>query len=144
MKVLLDTSVLVAALIESHPMHARAHPWLDRGISEEFEWVVGTHSLAELYHVLTAYPVRPRIAPAIARQLIHENLAKKATIVALTAADYAAVIQHVAMLNLPGGVIYDALILRAAERAGVDRVLTFNVDDFRRLWPDGAAKITAP
>ena len=62
----------------------------------------------------------------------------------MTAADYTAVIQHVAMLNLTGGVIYDALILRAAERAGVDRVLTFNVDDFRRLSPDGAAKIAAP
>jgi hypothetical protein len=48
------------------------------------------------------------------------------------------------MLNLTwGGVIYDALI-PTAERAGVDRVLTFNVEDFRRLWPDGAAKIAAP
>jgi predicted nucleic acid-binding protein len=144
MKVLLDTSVLVAAMVESHPMHGRAHPWLDRGIGGEFQWVVGAHSLAELYHVLTAYPVRPRIPPGIARQLIHENIAKKASVVALTAADYTAVIQHVAMLNLTGGVIYDALILRAAERAGVDRVLTFNVDDFRRLWPDTAAKIAAP
>ncbi|OGB95552.1 MAG: hypothetical protein A2Z31_04765 [candidate division NC10 bacterium RBG_16_65_8] len=68
----------------------------------------------------------------------------KASVVALTAADYATVIQHVAMLNLTGGVLYDALILRAAEGAGVDRVLTFNVDDFRRLWPDGAAKIATP
>jgi len=144
MKVLLDTSVLVAALVESHPMHARAHPWMDRGIGGDFEWVVGAHSLAELYHVLTAYPVRPRIAPGIARQLIHENIVKQASVVALTAADYAAVIHHVAMVNLTGGVIYDALILRAAERADVDRVLTFNVDDFRRLWPDGAAKIAAP
>ena len=97
-----------------------------------------------IFNVLTAYPVRPRIAPGIARQMIHENIAKKASVVALTAADYAAVIQHVAMLNLTGGVIYDAFILRAAERASVDRVLTFNVDDFRRLWPDRAAKIAAP
>ncbi len=64
--------------------------------------------------------------------------------IALTAADYTAVSQHVALLNLTGGVVYDALILRAAERAGVDRVLTFNVDDFRRLWPDGVAKVAAP
>jgi predicted nucleic acid-binding protein len=106
--------------------------------------VVAAHSLAELYHVLTAYPARPRIAPGIARQLIHENIAKKASVIALTAADYTAVSQHVALLNLTGGVVYDALILRAAERAGVDRVLTFNVDDFRRLWPDGVAKVAAP
>ena len=53
-------------------------------------------------------------------------------------------IQRMADLNLAGAVIYEALILRAAERAGVERVLTFNVDDFRRLWPEGAAKIAAP
>jgi predicted nucleic acid-binding protein len=144
MKALLDTSVLVAALVESHPMHARAHPWLDRAIGGEFDWAVAAHSLAELYHVLTAYPVRPRIPPEIARQLIQENIAKKATVVALTATDYMVVVQRMAAMNLAGGVIYDALILRAAERAGVDRVVTFNVDDFRRLWPDGAAKILAP
>ena len=28
MKVLLDTSVLIAAMVESHPMHERALPWL--------------------------------------------------------------------------------------------------------------------
>ena len=144
MKVLLDTSVLVAALVESHPMHARAHPWLDRAIGGEFDCVVAANSLAELYHVLTAYPVRPRIAPGTARQLIHENVAKNVTVLALTAADYAAAIQLAAALNLAGGVIYDALILRAAERASVDRVLTFNVNDFRRLWPDKTAKIAAP
>ena len=47
-------------------------------------------------------------------------------------------------LNLAGAVINDALIIRVAERARVDRVLTFNVDDFRRLWPEGAAKLAAP
>lgn len=144
MKVLLDTSILVAALIESHPMHGRAHPWLDRAVGGEFEWVVAAHSLAELFHVLTAYPVRPRIAPGTARQLIQENIVKKASVLSLTGGDYTAVIQRMADLNLAGAVIYDALILRAAERARVDRVLTFNVDDFRRLWPEGAAKIAAP
>jgi predicted nucleic acid-binding protein len=144
MKVLVDTSVLVAALIESHPMHGRAHPWLDRAIGGEFEWAVAAHSLAELFHVLTAYPVRPRIPPGTARQLIQENIVKKAGVVSLTGGDYSAVIQRMADLDLAGAVIYDALILRAAERAGVDRVVTFNLDDFRRLWPERAAKIAAP
>jgi predicted nucleic acid-binding protein len=30
MRILLDTSVLVAAMIEAHPMHERALPWLQR------------------------------------------------------------------------------------------------------------------
>jgi len=45
MKVLLDTSVLVASPIESHAMHARAHPWLGRALGGEFEWAVAANSL---------------------------------------------------------------------------------------------------
>lgn len=144
MKVLLDTSVLVAALIESHAMHGRAHPWLDRALGGEFEWIVAAHSLAELFHVLTAYPVRPRISPGTARHLIQENIVTQAHVVSLTAADYTAVIRRIADLNMAGAVVYDALILRAAERAAADQILTFNVQDFRRLWPEGAGKIAAP
>ena len=144
MKVLLDTSVLVAALIESHAMHGRAHPWLDRALGGEFEWVAAAHSLAELFHVLTAYPVRPRITPGTARHLIQENIVKHASVVSLTSADYTTVIRRMADLDVSVAVVYDALVLRAAERAHVDRILTFNVEDFRRLWPEGAARIAAP
>jgi predicted nucleic acid-binding protein len=28
MRALFDTSVIIAALVESHPMHERAFPWL--------------------------------------------------------------------------------------------------------------------
>jgi predicted nucleic acid-binding protein len=144
MKVLLDTSVLAAALIESHAMHGRAHPWLDRALGGEFEWVVAAYSLPELFHVLTAYPVRPRISPGTARHLIQENIVKRARMVSLTVADYTAVIRRMADLNVAGAVVYDAVILRAAERAGADQILTFNVQYFRRLWPEGAGKIAAP
>jgi predicted nucleic acid-binding protein len=105
---------------------------------------VAAHSLAELFHVLTAYPARPRITPGTARHLIQENIVKHASVVSLATGDYTTVIRRMADLNVPGGAVYDALILRAAERAGVDRILTFNVEDFCRLWPENAAKIAAP
>jgi predicted nucleic acid-binding protein len=47
-KVLFDTSVLVAALVEAHPMHARALPWLQRAKAGEIAMVVVSHSVAEL------------------------------------------------------------------------------------------------
>ena len=47
MKALFDTSVLVAASVETHPMHARAWPWLKRAHSGEIEYCVVAHSLAE-------------------------------------------------------------------------------------------------
>ncbi len=57
MKILFDTSVLVAAMIEPHPFHNSAFPWLKRVKSNEIEMLVASHTLAELYAVLTTLPV---------------------------------------------------------------------------------------
>ena len=39
MSVLFDTSVLNAALVQTHVHHAEARIWLDRAQSGAFEWV---------------------------------------------------------------------------------------------------------
>lgn len=49
-----------------------------------------------------------------------------------------------ANLGLSGGSVYDALIARSAQKSQVDRLLTLNVDDFKRVWPEGIEKITLP
>jgi predicted nucleic acid-binding protein len=63
MKVFLDTSILVAAFVEGHPYHTQALPWVQRAKRREIQGVIAAHTLAELYAVLTALPVRPRISP---------------------------------------------------------------------------------
>lgn len=66
MRVLLDTSVLIAAVVEGHPAHAVAFPWLQRVKAGTDIGVVAAHSLAEMYAVLTRLPTRPAILPAVA------------------------------------------------------------------------------
>ena len=144
MKVLLDTSVLVAALVRSHPRHADAVPWLARARREEIDLVVAAHTLAELHATLTTLPVRPRISPETAGRLRQENLPAATEVVALGAEQYREVVERMVELGLVGGVIYDALIARAAEEAGVDRLITLNEADFRRAWPDGRERIAGP
>ncbi len=56
MRTLFDTSVLVAALVEQHPKHERAIPWLSKAKADKFEFIVVSHSLADLYAVLTTLP----------------------------------------------------------------------------------------
>jgi len=46
--------------------------------------------------------------------------------------------------EIEGEAVYDALIAYAARQTGVDRLVTFNADDFRRVWPEGAAKVVVP
>ena len=144
MRVLLDTSVLLAALVRSHPRHAEARPWLVRARAGEIVIVLAAHTLAELHATLTTLPVRPRISPHTADRLRTDNLPGTTEIVALTADDYRSVVQRVVELGLAGGVIYDALIARAAEIGRADRLVTLNESDFRRAWPAGADRITSP
>ncbi len=74
MRILFDTSVLVAGIVEAHPMHERAGPWLERARAGEFEFLAASHTLAELYAVLTRLPLSPRIWPGVARRLIQANV----------------------------------------------------------------------
>jgi len=148
-KILLDTSVLVAALVRSHPEHERCLPWVRRAHVGEIDLVLAAHSLAELHAVLTTLPVRPRISPRTARQLVEENrLAPKpagvATVVALEATDYLTVVEEVARNGVAGGAVYDALIAKVADLAAVDHLVTLNGKDFRRVWPDGVERVRQP
>lgn len=144
MKVLFDTSVLVAAIVEPHLMHSRALPWLKRARKKEIEFFISCHSLAELYEVLTTLPVYPRISPQTAWRLIREDIETSARIISISSSEYIATIKQMADLGVAGGCIYDALIARAARKSNVDRLLTFNVNDFTRVWPKGEGIIFAP
>jgi predicted nucleic acid-binding protein len=144
MKAVLDTSVIVAGIVESHPMHPKCLTWLQRAKAGEIECIVVSHTLAETYAVLTTLPVKPRISPLVAQRLIHNNLQANARIVPLIVADYWSTIQRMAEMGLSGGTVYDALIATVARKLSVDRLLTLNADDFRRVWPEGKQVISLP
>jgi len=144
MKVLCDTSVLVAALVESHPMHSLAFPWLERANAGEIELLASTHTVAELFAVLTRLHVQPRISPTMAHQLIEGVVDVASSLVELSASDYVAVVARMANLGLAGGTVYDALIARAAEKSQADRLMTFNERHFRAVWPEGEEIVSKP
>lgn len=144
MKIFCDTSVLVASVVRAHPHHARALPVVQRVTQRRDRGFVGGHGLAEMYAVLTGLPLSPRIGPGAAGALVLENVVGHFDIVVLTSAEYAALIRKCAQQGVTGGAVYDALLLRCAEKAGAERVFTFNVTDFRRLAPDLADRVVAP
>jgi predicted nucleic acid-binding protein len=143
-KLLLDTSVLVAAIVEAHPLHTAALPWLQRVRAGTDSGLVAAHSVAELYAVLTTLPLQPRIAPAIARELIEHDVLDTLEVVPLSADDYVSVIERLVELEIVGGATYDALILQASVNAGAELIVTLNEADFRRVAPDLADRIVSP
>ena len=144
MKTLFDTSIIVAALVESHPMHQRVFPWIKQSRANEFELIVASHTIAELYAVLSTLPIKPRISPIIAWKLINENIEAAGKIVSLTPAEYISVIKQLSRLGMAGGITYDALIARVAKKTKVERLLTLNTNHFKRVWPEGEKVIIAP
>jgi predicted nucleic acid-binding protein len=131
-------------MVESHPAHAQALPWLQRVRDGTDDGLVAAHSLAELYAILTTLPVQPRIPPTVARQLIEHNVLSCFEVVSLLGEDYEAVINHLSDLSIVGGATYDALILYAAVKTDVDQVVTLNERDFCRVYPALADKIVSP
>ena len=144
MRVLLDTSVLVAALVEAHARHAQAFPWLQKTREADFQGLIATHSIAETYAVLTSLPLSPRITPSAAWALLEHSVLPYVQTVDLAAADVRQVVERLSRQGLAGGVVYDALIAAAAMEARVDCIVTLNAGDFRRVVPAGTLDVREP
>ena len=145
MRVYLDTNVLVAASIQEHQHHVQSFDLVKAVREGTLEGCIGTHGLAEFYSVLTRAPFSPRVHPAEAGRLLNENILPYFQLIALSAQDYKAVLRSCSSAGLIGGLVFDVLHMRSAEKAECDRIYTFNVKDFRSLASaELAAKIAAP
>jgi predicted nucleic acid-binding protein len=142
-KILFDTNVLIGVFLPEHRSHADCVVWLERAQIGEVEGYVGTHSLAELYSNLIKLPLKQKITPDLARNLITTNLDAFVK-VSLDVVDYGAAIDRVTQYGLVSGAVFDALIAQAGLKVGVDRILTFNVRDFERLGDEVRGLIEVP
>jgi len=144
MRVFCDTSVLVAGCVRRHPHFPRARAVLESVAGEHDEGFISCHSLAETYSALTSLPLVPRVLPAEAERIIQGNLLAHFRTIAVTKAMYDRAIDACVRQSLPGGKVYDGLLLECARKAKCQRIYTFNVEDFRRLAPHLEAAIVAP
>jgi predicted nucleic acid-binding protein len=136
-----DTTVLLGAFLEENPYH---HACLElfRTLTPETD-ACGAHSLAEFYSVLTRMPLPLRLAPEQARILLGQ-VQRRMQAIALTADEYMHAMKLAVENRVPGGQIYDALLLRCARKFEADRIYTLKLRHFRRLAPDLADHIQAP
>lgn len=144
MKIFFDTSVLVAAFVNAHPKHANCLPWLQKVKKKEIEGIISVHSLIEIYSILTKLPLSPRINPALALNLIKENILEDFELVTYGKKDYINLLDELSRGNIAGGASYDGLILNAAKKVTADKILTLNVNDFIRVCPQLVRIISEP
>ncbi len=133
MKILFDTSVLVPAFVDQLSNHPAAFAAFSSYTSGEHMGFCSTHALAEAYSVLTSLPLPKRITSVEAHLIVEENMLNRLSVIELNGQDYANALRAVSHRGLTGGIIYDALHLEAAKRAGCTRIYTYNLAHFRAL-----------
>lgn len=107
---MLDTSVAIPLLVDSHEAHALVRSWVaGRPLC------LSGHSLAETYSVLTRLPGDARVSPGDAIALIDDNFEDHMVLSAETGAE---VHRELARHGVSGGATYDGLVALAAREHG--------------------------
>jgi len=125
--VFLDTSVLLAGLVDFGPQSAPAQSLL-HAVAEKQVTGVGTawHCCLEFFSVSTRLPAEFRLTPADAAHLLEAEIFGRMAVHDLPAADRLAMMKAAARDGTAGGRIYDAHIAEVARSAGAAVVVTDN------------------
>ena len=125
--VFLDTSVLLAGLVDFGPQSAPAQSVL-HAVAEKHVAPVGTawHCCLEFFSVSTRLPPEFRLTPIDATHLLESEVFARMTVHDLPAGDRLAMLKAAAQDGTAGGRIYDAHIADIARAAGATVVITDN------------------
>jgi predicted nucleic acid-binding protein len=123
----LDTSVLLAGLIDFGPQSAPAQSLL-HAVAEKRVSGAATawHCCLEFYSVSTRLPPEFRLDPADAALLLEEEIFARMAVHDLPAAQRLPALRAAARDRIGGGRIYDAHIAEVARAAGAEVVVTDN------------------
>jgi predicted nucleic acid-binding protein len=125
--VFLDTSVLVAGLVDFGPQSAPAQTVL-HAVAEKTIPAARTawHCCLEFYSVATRLPPEYRLQPADAVHLLQDEVIARMSVHDLPASDRDVLLRSAAQDSTTGGRIYDAHIAEVARAAGATVIVTDN------------------
>jgi predicted nucleic acid-binding protein len=127
MTVFLDTSVLIAGLIDFGPASAPSQAVM-HAVAERTVPAAGTswHCCLEFYSVATRLPPEFRLSPADASQLLREEVFARLSVSDLPAGERAELLKAAVQDGIAGGRIYDTHIAEVARAAGASVIVTDN------------------
>ncbi|MDX1960180.1 MAG: PIN domain-containing protein [Leptospiraceae bacterium] len=131
--VFFDTTVLVSAMVTSHPAHHRTFPYFEKVFQEKEMGFISTHCIAELYAVLTVLPIKPKLFPLEVEKILQKNIYSKFEIISLSPKDYKNAVSRVSELHLSGGIFYDSLHIEAAIKSNAEKLITINHKHFEKI-----------
>jgi len=141
MREFFDTSVLVAAFWGGHPNHEASVRRL--GAANRKHSACALHTVAEVYAVMTALPVKPPLPPEQVLLFVQE-IRERLVLVTLQEAEYFATLESTAGREFTSGRVYDALLLRCAAKVKAHVIYTWNLRHFQTIAPELASRIRTP
>jgi predicted nucleic acid-binding protein len=140
MRVLCDSSVLIAALLPSEDNHAPCSAVLT-GINAV---VVHVHALNETFATLTGGALGFRVDGDLAVRMIREQIVARSTMIELNAEEVTAALGKARAHGVRGGAVYDYMHLVAARKGKTEVLYTLNLSDFKHLHREGDPEIRRP
>jgi len=126
-KVFLDTSVLLAGLVDFGPQSAPAQEILHAVAEKNLpQSMTAWHCCLEFFSVATRLPPEYRLSPGDAARLLEEEVFGRLHVEDLPPAARLDMIKAAAHDNTAGGRIYDAHVAEIARAAGADLIVTSN------------------
>ena len=122
----LDTGVLVRGLMQAHPLHADCFRLINRNA------VSSCHTLAEAFNTLTGHF---KIPNDTASQMVC-SLRNQMSFEGISEQDYLTVIRGARERGIQGGIVYDAIHAEIARRLKVEKIISYNLTNFRHVAPD--------
>lgn len=136
-KTLVDSSVIVAALVADDSGHVVASRWIADEQEAGTRLFISDHTLAEVYASITKgrYDAT-KLSEREARDVIVAFIGLFEGVIPTGPRDYLKAIDACVERGLRSGAVYDAIHLRAARRERIRRVVTFNGKHFAPQWDD--------
>ena len=141
--VFLDTSVLLAGLVDFGPQSSPAQTVLHAVAEKKLSAATAWHCCLEFYSVATRLPPEYRLGAQDATQLLREEVFGRMGVFDLPPAARTAFLQAAADDAVTGGRVYDAHIADVARAAGAQAIVTDNRRHFLTVLRHGIRVETA-
>lgn len=135
----LDSTILVAALVEAEPHHAASDALLDGA-----DVRIYAHALSETFNTITGGRSGYRLSAADASRFLEESILPNVEVVTLTPREMLAAMRESQSRGVRGAAIFDFLHLIAAKKAGATRLYTLNIRHFQSFRRPGDPEIVHP
>ena len=139
MSALLDSSVLIAALVPDEATHVESLALLTQG-----GHAVYAHAILETFSTLTGGRLGVKVDADLAAKLLHETILPRVHVVELGIAEVMTALELAKRHGVRGGAVYDFMHLAAARKVGADILYTVNFSDFRHMVREGYPEVRCP